>query len=113
MDAIFELGRATVAEVREHMPEPPSYSAVRAMVVRLEQKGHLKHAEQGPRYVYSPVVRLARARESATRRLLSTFFEGSTVKAVSAMLDMSGDKLDPKEFDELARLIEEARRAGR
>ena len=86
MDAIYELGQATVAEIRERVPEPPSYSAVRAMIVRLEDKGHLRHKEQGPRYLYQPVVRLSRARESATKRLLGTFFEGSTVKAVSAIV---------------------------
>ena len=113
MDIIYASGQATVAEVREGMADPPSYSAVRAMLRVLEDKGHLKHRQDGPRYLYLPTVPANRARKSAMRHLLKTFFEGSTEAAVAALLDMKAGELDREELGRLARLIEEAREEGR
>lgn len=113
MDIIYRRRRATVAEVRADLPDPPSYSAVRALLRVLEEKGHLTHEQDGPRYIYQPTVPRDEARESALERLLRTFFDGSTEKAVAALLDMSTDDLSEAELERLARLIEEARKEGR
>ncbi|HZD04580.1 MAG TPA: BlaI/MecI/CopY family transcriptional regulator [Longimicrobiales bacterium] len=113
MDAVYRLGRATVQQVRADIPEPPSYSAVRAMMGKLEDKGYLGHAQEGPRYVYFPVHPEEEARASALRRVLRTFFEGSPSRAVAALLDLSGDELGQEELEELADLIDHARRRGR
>jgi predicted transcriptional regulator len=113
MDVVYRLGRASVSEVTEQLPDPPSYSAVRAMMGKLEEKGHLAHEADGPRYVYFPAHAREEATHSALRRLIGTFFDGSPSKAVAAVLDVSGRKLTEKELDELAELIEDARRRGR
>ncbi len=113
MDAIYAVGQATVAEVLEGMPDPPSYSAVRAMVGKLERKGYLKHEEHGPRYVYVPTVPRAEAQETALQRVLRTFFDDSPTKAVAAILDLSAIDLSDTEIDEMAKLVEQARRRGR
>lgn len=113
MEIVYQRGRATVAEVLEGLPDPPSYSAVRALLRILEEKGHLKHEQDGPRYVYMPTVPHARARESAMKRLIRTFFDGSPEKAAAAFLDMSAAQLSDDELDRLAELIEQARREGR
>ncbi len=113
MDVIYALGRATVAEVRERLPEPPSYSAVRALLRILEEKGHLSHEQDGPRYVFLPTVPAEKARDSALRHLLETFFDGSPEGAVAALLDLGASELSPEEFDRLAKRIEQARKEGR
>ena len=113
MDIVYRRGQASVAEVLEELPEPPSYSAVRAMLRILEEKGHLEHEQQGPRYVYKATVPRSRAQKSALERLLKTFFEGSPEKAVAAFLDMTGEELSDEELDRLAELIEAARKEGR
>ena len=113
MDIVYQRGRATAAEVQRDLPDPPSYSAVRAMLRLLEEKGHLEHEEDGPRYVYGPTVPRERARRSATRRLLDTFFDGSAAQAVAALLDESTAELSDEELDRLAELIDAARREGR
>ena len=113
MDVIYRLGRASVQEVIVQLPDPPSYSAVRAMMGKLEEKGHLTHEADGPRYVYFPVHAREEATRSALRRMLRTFFDGSPSKAVAAVLDVSGRSLTREELDELAGLIEDARRRGR
>ena len=113
MDVIYALGRAGVAEVRERLPEAPSYSAVRALMRILEEKGHLRHEQEGPRYVFLPTVPAEKARESALRHLLKTFFDGSAEGAVAALLDLEEADLSPEEFDRLAERIERARREGR
>lgn len=113
MDALFRLGKATAAEVRAEMADPPSYSAVRAQLRTLEDKGHLRHEEDGPRYVYLPKVRPDQARRSALRHLVDTFFGGSAAEAASALLDHSSAKLSAAELDDLAQQIEKARREGR
>lgn len=113
MDVIYRLGRASVAEVLDAITDPPSYSAVRAMLGKLEEKGHLGHEQDGARYVYFPLHTRKEATESALRRMLGTFFDDSAAKAVAAVLDVSGSSLSEQELDELAKLIEDARRKGR
>jgi predicted transcriptional regulator len=113
MDAVYRLGTASVADVQAAIPDPPSYSAVRAMLTRLEQNGHLGHKQQGARYLYHPLHTPEEATRSALRRMLETFFEGSAARAVAAVLDASGSNLTPDQLDELAMLIERARRRGR
>jgi predicted transcriptional regulator len=113
MDVVYRLGRATAAEVREALPEPPSYSAVRALLRILEEKGHLRHEQDGPRYVFLPTVPRDKARRSALRRLVQTFFEGSTAQAVAALLGEPGANLSDEDLDRLSRLIDQARKEGR
>ncbi|HWC75564.1 MAG TPA: BlaI/MecI/CopY family transcriptional regulator [Gemmatimonadales bacterium] len=114
MDVIYRApgGRATAAEVLEQLADPPSYSAVRALLRVLEEKGHLRHEEDGPRYVFLPTVPRERARQSALRQLLHTFFDGSTEAAVAALLD-SSTRLSDAELARLSRLIADARKEGR
>src|SRR5438105_5686013 len=109
MDIIYQRGLATAAEVLEGMPDPPSYSAVRAMLRVLEEKGHLRHEQQGPRYVFVPTLPRDKARRSALNQLLQTFFEGSAEKAVAALLDMSSPQLSDEELERLALMIDQAR----
>ena len=113
MDAVYRLGRATVQEVLDSLPDPPSYSSVRAMMGLLEHKGHLKHEQDGPRYVYLPAVSRDRAQRSALRHLVQTFFNGSPEQVVAALLESPDAKLSQSELDRLARLIAGARREGR
>lgn len=113
MEVIYSRGRATAAEVRESLPDPPSYSAVRAMLRILEEKGHLSHSSDGPRYVYRPTVPREEARESALRRVVNTFFGGSPENAVAALLDLDEDRLDEDALARIARRIAEARKDGR
>ena len=113
MDVIYRHGKVTAAEVLAELPEPPSYSAVRAMLRLLEDKGHVRHEQDGPRYVYLPIVNRDKARRSAMRHLVRTFFDGSTEQAVAALLDLQSSKLDPQELDRLVKLVEKARKEGR
>lgn len=113
MNIIYELGESTAAEVQKRLPDPPSYSAVRAMLAKLENKGHLEHREDGPRYVFFATVPHEAAQTSALKQLVQTFFAGSTTKAVNALLGMSGEKLSKDELDNLAQAIDHARDEGR
>lgn len=113
MDVVYRLGRATATDVLSQIPEPPSYSAVRAMLRVLENKGHLRHVLEGKSYVYFPTLARTRASRSALRNMLQTFFDGSTEKAVAALLDLSGAELSDEEFARLSRLIDQARQEGR
>lgn len=113
MDVIYRHGEATAAEVQEGLPDPPSYSAVRAMLRKLEEKGHVEHEQEGPRYVYRATLPREEARESALARMVRTFFDGSPSKTVAALLDMSGGDLPDEELDRVAELIERARSQGR
>ena len=113
MDVIYRSGRATAAEVLDQVADPPSYSAVRALLRVLEEKGHLRHEEDGPRYVFVPTVPRERARASALRQLLHTFFDGSTEQAVAALLDLSSTRLSDDELARLSQLIADARKEGR
>ena len=112
MEVVYERGRATAAEVRAHMPDPPSYSAVRAMLRILEDKGHLRHEQDGPRYVFLPTVPREEASETALRKLVRTFFGGSPEGAMAALLDLEGDHLDEAALQRLSEMIEEAKKEG-
>lgn len=109
MDVLYKLERATVADVLQLLPDPLSYSTVRAQLRVLEAKGHVRHEESGPRYVYSPCVKPSVARRSALRHLVDTFFDGSVEKVVAALLGGEVSRISPEEFDRLARLIAESR----
>ena len=113
MDVIYRAGRATAAEVLDSLEDPPSYSAVRALLRVLEEKGHIRHEQDGPRYMYVPTVPRERARQSALRQLLHTFFDGSTEQAVAALLDLSSTRMSDAELDRLTDMITEARKEGR
>jgi len=112
LDILYKNGRATAAEVQAALPEPPSYSAVRALLRILEEKGHVRHEQDGPRYVYLPTVARDNAKRSALRHMIQTFFDGSAEQAISALLDESSAKLSSAELDRLARLIDGARKSG-
>lgn len=109
MDILYRDGKATAAEVRSGLPEPPSYSAVRAMLRILEDKGHIRHEEDGPRYVYTPIVTRDKAKRSALRHVLNTFFDGSASQVLAALFEMSPKDLDDKELARLRRLIDAAK----
>ena len=113
MDVLYARGEATAAEVMDKVPDPPSYSAVRALLNVLERKGHVRHEQRGQRYVFMPTIAREKARRSALQRLVQTFFDGSTEQAVAALLDMSASKLSAAELGRLKRLIEQARKEGR
>jgi BlaI family penicillinase repressor len=112
MDIVYAAGEATAAEVHERMADAPSYSAVRALLRVLVEKGHLKHRRDGRRYVFRPTVARTRARRSALERLLATFFDDSVEAAVATMLDLRGRELDDDELDRIEALIQEAREGG-
>jgi predicted transcriptional regulator len=112
IDILYANGRGTAAEVLAALPDPPSYSAVRAMLRILEEKGHVRHEQDGPRYVYLPTVARDNAKRSALRHMIRTFFDGSTEQAISALLDDASTKMSDSELDRLARMIDEARRSG-
>ena len=107
MDVLYRRGRATVAEILASIPDPPSYSAVRAMLRVLEHKKHIRHQAEDLRYVYLPVVPREKARRSAVTHLLDTFFDGSTEQAVATLLKLSARDLKPEDFDRLAALSED------
>ena len=113
MDVLYRRGRATAAEVREQMPDPPSYSAVRAMLRTLEEKGHVRHEEEGRAYVYFPTTRRENARRTALTHLLRTFFDNSAEQAMAALLDLKGTKMSDAELDRMVERIEQAKREGR
>ena len=113
MDIIYNLGAATANEVQEKMADAPSYSAVRAHLRILENKGHLRHDEDGTRYVYKPTVHADKARKSALNHLLTTFFDGSAAKVVSALIDDHKGTFSEDELESLSALIERARKEGR
>ena len=113
MDIIYRRGKATAAEVLEDLPEPPGYSAVRALLRLLENKGYVAHEQDGTRYVYLPTVCRETARQSALKQLVKTFFDGSSASAVAALLDISGPEIPESELDRLAKMIDEARKEGR
>ena len=113
MDVLYARGRATVAEVMEDMPEPPSYSAVRATLRILEEKGHVYHVQDGPRYVYLPSLEPERARKAALSHLVETFFDGSAEEAMVTLLSLSDAELPQDELQRIRQRIREARVEGR
>jgi predicted transcriptional regulator len=112
LDILYKHGRATAADVQAALPEPPSYSAVRALLRILEDKGHVRHEQDGPRYMCLPTVARDNAQRSALRHILQTFFNGSAEQAISALLDDTSARLSPAELDRLARMIDTARKSG-
>ena len=113
MDIVYSRGQASAIEVLESLPDPPSYSAVRSLLRVLEEKGHLRHRQDGQRYVYSPTVARERAKRSALRRVLQTFFDDSAEEAVAALLDISQERLSDGELERMEELIKQARKEGR
>jgi BlaI family transcriptional regulator, penicillinase repressor len=113
MEVVYRLGRASVADVLAALPDPPSYTSVRTMLRLLEEKGHLRHREEGRRFVYLPVVAAGTARRSALKNLLATFFNGSVEKAVATLIESEAGRLSEQELDRLAKLIDQARKEGR
>jgi predicted transcriptional regulator len=113
MDVLHTKGQATAAEVLDALPEPPSYSAVRALLRILEAKGHARHQRKGARYVYFPSASLETARRSALSRVVSTFFQGSVPQAMAALLETADTELSDTELINLQELIKKARKEGR
>lgn len=113
MEVVYSLGRAGASEVRARLADPPSYSAVRAMLRILEEKGHLGHAQEGIRHVYFPTAKHEDVRGSAMRHMVQTFFAGSTAAAMAALLESSDEPPSDEELDALARVIHRAREQGR
>jgi len=112
MDVLYKLERATVGQVLAKLADKPSYSTVRAQLRVLEEKGHVRHEEQGLRYVYIPAVPRDVARRSALRHLVETFFEGSTEKTVATLLGGEISRISSEELDRLSRLIAKRRKEG-
>jgi len=112
MDVLYQKGSATVTDVMESLPEAPGYSAVRSMLRILESKGHIKHQKDGTRYVYVAKVNRERAKRSEIRRLIETFFNGSPVQAVVALLDEASLKLSKEDLSRLEEMLQKARKGG-
>jgi BlaI family transcriptional regulator, penicillinase repressor len=112
MDILYQRGRASAAEIHQALPDPPSYSAVRAKLRVLEEKGHVRHEEESLHYVYVPTLPRETARRSALRHMLSTFFDGSVEQAMAALLDLSAARLSKPDLDRIAALIEQAKTEG-
>lgn len=113
MDFLFQRGKASVGEVMSGIPDPPGYSAVRATLRTLEQKGRVSHEEDGRAYVYKPTLRREAARRSALTHVLKTFFDNSAEQAVAALLEIKGQRLSEAELDRVARLVDQAKKEGR
>jgi predicted transcriptional regulator len=113
MDILYQRGKASAADVLAAMPEPPSYSAVRAMLRILEEKGHLRHENEGLKYVFIPVVTRDKAKRSAVKHLVDTFFRESPAQIVAALLDVSAKRLTREELDRMSEMIEQAKREGK
>jgi predicted transcriptional regulator len=113
MNVVYRLGRATVGDVMAQLPDPPTYSAVRAMLRYLERKQHLRHSRDGVRYVYEPTVPHAEAQTSALQHLVRTFFRGSRAGAMAALLELPGGELTEHDLERLSGLVRRARREGR
>ncbi len=113
MEAVYGLGQASVSEVLEALNDPPSYSAVRAILNNLEEKGHLKREKSGKKFLYVPTVARKNAQRSVLKRLVAGFFNGSTAQAAASLLEMDAGKLSDEELDRLSRAIEDARKRGR
>ena len=113
MDILYRRERATAAEVLEDMTNAPTYSAVRALLRILEDEGHIKHVQDGPRYVYLPAVARTDARKSALSHVVATFFDGSVEEAVVALVESSRSKLSKDELERLSQLIAKAKKEGR
>jgi predicted transcriptional regulator len=113
MDVLHTMGAAAAAEIRAALPDPPSYSTVRALLRILEDKGHIKHRQEGARYVYLPCVSRETASRSALKRLVATFFQGSATQAMAALLETHDTQLSEGELNKLQQLIKQAKKEGR
>lgn len=113
MEILYRRGKASVSDVREAMEDAPGYSAVRAMMRVLEEKGHVRHQEEGLKYVYLPVVAREKAKRSAVKNLLDTFFSDAPEQVVAALLDVSSRRLTGEELDRMSAMIEKARKEGK
>jgi len=113
MDLLFQRGKASVGEVMDGIPDPPGYSAVRATLRTLEQKGRVTHEEDGRAYIYRPTLRRDAARKSALTHVLKTFFDNSAEQAVAALLELKGPRLSDAELERVSRLVENAKKEGR
>jgi predicted transcriptional regulator len=113
LDILYQRGQASAAEVKDILTDPPTYSGVRAMLRVLEEKGHIKHESRGLKYVYSPVINRDKAKKSAVKHLLETFFSGVPEQVVAALLDVSSKKLTSAELDRMSLMIEQARKEGK
>lgn len=113
MDILYQRGKASAAEVREAMDDAPGYSAVRAMLRVLEEKGHIRHQEEGLKYVYLPTVPRDKAERSVVKHMLDTFFNGSAEHAMAALLDVSATRLTGEELQRMSEMIEKAKQEGR
>jgi predicted transcriptional regulator len=112
IDILYRRGRATAAEVMEDLPGDSSYSTVRTQLRVLEEKGHVRHEQDGQRYVYSPAVPRGTVRRSALKHLVETFYEGSVEQAVAALLGGEGSRLTDEQLDRIEDLIKKARKEG-
>lgn len=110
MELLVAMGEGTVNDVRDRLPDDPSYSSIRAALTRLVAKGELTYSEQGPRYVYAPTVQLSKARRSALKSLIDTFFGGSSLKTMTALLDETSKQLSAEELEELQKQVADAKR---
>jgi BlaI family transcriptional regulator, penicillinase repressor len=113
MDIVYQRGRASAQEVLDSLPDPPSYSAVRAFLRILEEKGHVKHEEAGARYIFEPIHPRENAGLTALQRVVRTFYEGSVSKAVAALVDSKDARLPEEELKRLRALIRQTRGEGR
>lgn len=113
MDILYQRGKSSASEVREAMPNAPSYSAVRAMLRVLEEKGHVKHRSEGLRYVYVPTVAHEKAKRSAVKHLVDTFFSDAPEDVVAALLDVSSTRVTREELDRMSEMIERAKQEGK
>lgn len=113
MEILYQRGKASASDVREAMNDAPGYSAVRAMLRVLEEKGHIKHESEGLKYVYAPVVNRDRAKRSAVKQLVDTFFRDSPEQVVASLLDVSSRRLTHEELDRMAEMIDKARKEGK
>lgn len=113
MEILYQRGKASASEIREAMEDAPSYSAVRAVLRVLEEKGHVKHQAEELKYVYVPTVNRDKAKRSAVKHLLETFFNDSPKQIVAALLDVSSHRLSREELDQMAEMIEKAKREGK
>lgn len=113
MEVVYARGQASVAEVLESLPDPPGYSAVRAMLNTLEEKGHLRRKKSGKKFLYLPTVSAEKARRSVLKNLLATFFDGSAAQAMASLIEMDKDKLSSEDLDRLSKMIDDAKKGGR
>ena len=113
LEILYQKGKASAAEVQEALENPPTYSGARAMLRVLEEKGHVKHESEGLKYVYIPVVNRDKAKRSAVKHLVDTFFRDAPEQVVAALLDVSSKRLTREELDRMAEMIEKAKKEGK